>query len=275
MIKRWIFKIILFFTLIGMFNIFLENECILALICTSSILLYMIYRLCKLIYEYDSWGDVTSRYKISNPFTIGFDNANYLNNDKNIFVNGSNKTYNYYDRDKLSKDEMKELLDNFKKKENKIEIIETINKEVIRPIVKEENNFTSSKRLIKKEKKKEEKITINPSEFNQDLIMLVNSEKLSKDVTTIYDCIISALKELKHSTSSIANILTAFPYIDFVGNQAVIYTNTRQHEGLVLSKIKRYIIKNINEKFKNEIKTTFEDLKYVSVLDYFAKNNAV
>jgi uncharacterized protein YlbG (UPF0298 family) len=176
---------------------------------------------------------------------------------------------------------MSELVNNFKVKEDKIEILETITKEVERPIV--EDKFTKSTRVVKKlnkdkkteEPKKEEKITINTSEFNQDLIMLVNSSKISKDVGMLYDCIIKALKDLKYPSSAIGGILSAFPYVDFVGNQAIIYINKRQMEGVTLSKIKRHIITNINEKFNNEVKTTFEDMKYMSVLDYFAKTNAL
>jgi uncharacterized protein YlbG (UPF0298 family) len=174
---------------------------------------------------------------------------------------------------------MKELIGNFKPKSEKIEIIETTTKEVVRPIV-EENTFTLTTRAIKKsnkdkKEKKEDSASINPSEFNQNLIMLVNSAKMSKDVGFIYDCIIKALKDLKYSTSSIANILQAFPYVDFVGNNAIIYINKRQVEGIVLSKIKRHIITNISEKFNNEVSTTFEEMKYMSVLDYFAKTNAL
>lgn len=280
MIYRWLLKIFLFFSFIGMFNIFLEEECIFALICTTCVIGYMIYRLCDLIYNFDTWGDISKRYSIKDSFNIWNDNYDYLNDKNHITVDGS-KSYTYYDRYSLSKTEMSELVNNFKVKEDKIEILETITKEVERPIV--EDKFTKSTRVVKKlnkdkkteEPKKEEKITINTSEFNQDLIMLVNSSKISKDVGMLYDCIIKALKDLKYPSSAIGGILSAFPYVDFVGNQAIIYINKRQMEGVTLSKIKRYIITNINEKFNNEVKTTFENMKYMSVLDYFAKTNAL
>lgn len=104
--------------------------------------------------------------------------------------------------------------------------------------------------------------------------MLVNDDKLSENYCMIYNAIIGALKESKvYSTSQISNILQAFPYIDLVDNNVIIYVNDRQLEGVLLTKIKRIIITSLNEKFKNKMKISFGDMKYMSVFDYFTKNN--
>lgn len=265
-VYKWIFKGIIFFSLMGMIDILFNGNCYFSGICAVSVIVYMSYRLVKKLLEFDAWGD------INNPLKISYDNYEYLNSyepNNNIVVYGSGSSYK-------KEDQVKELAEQFKLREGKIEVIETITKEIKRPLIDVSGMITpkpSSKKIVKK--KEEETISIDPNEFNKELIMLVNDDKLSKDVMIVYDCIIKALKDCKYPSSMICTILQAFPYIDLCGNQVMIYINNRQIEGIVISKLKRKIITNINEKFENNLQTVFKDLKYYSVLDYFAKNNAL
>ena len=267
---RWIYKGLIFFSLLGICNVLFEKECYFSAICCVSVITYMGYRLLNLIFDISFWNDAVSN---PNTYSIGYDNYEYLNyapnNGKHITVYGT----------KHKEFDIKDITDNIKLRKDKIEILETTTKEIIRPIVKVEEKDTfikTSRRVVKKvSEEKVDNPTINPDEFNKDLIMLVNDSKLSKDVVSIYDCIIKALKECKYPSSMICTILQAFPYIDLCGKQVMIYINKRQIEGVVLSKIKRNIITHINEKFNNEIKTVFEEMKYFSVFDYFAKMNTV
>ena len=265
---RYIIKGIVFFTTFGMVSEFYYNSCYFCLICALAIICYSTYRVIDKILKFDDWGD-----------TI-------VTRSTDDFVVYGNKQYEYYNDSESRRntffakevDSVKDIVSKLKVNENKVEILETTVKEVVRPITKVDAMFAT--KADKKENKSltkidENKPIIKPSEFNKDVIMLVNDSKVTKEVSTIYDCIISALKDCHMPTSSICVILQAFQYIDLFGNQCIIYVNEKQMEGIVLSKIKRKIITNINGKFNNEIKTVFNELKYVSVFDYFNKNNVL
>ena len=102
---------------------------------------------------------------------------------------------------------------------------------------------------------------------------MVNEEKVSKDVTKVYDAIIKAMKEKNFATSKICTLLTAFTYVDIIDKTVVIYVNNRQIDGAILEALKRKIIPNVRENISNDINVTFSDLKYLSVFDYFNKLN--
>lgn len=275
-VYRYIIKLIIFFTTFSMVSAFYNESCYFCLICALAIIVYSTYRIIDKILKFDLWGDTIASRSTDEFVVYGNKKSGYYNNtyesnsNHNIFFEGKNKYC----------DDIKDIASKFKVNEDKIEIVETTVKEVIRPITKVNPMFETKankkeKKMITTNKVDDNKPVINPSEFNKDVIMLVNDNKLSKDVSNIYDCIISALKDCNLATSAICMILQAFQYIDLFNNQAIIYVNERQIEGVVLSKVKRKIITNINEKFNNNIKTVFTDLKYISVFDYFNKNNEV
>lgn len=263
---RWIYKGIIFFSLFGIVNILYNEECFFALICAILLIVYMSYRAVKAYYDFEFWDDTY----IPNRLNIDYDNyeyINYSNPSKHVITYG--KTYNT--------NEINDIVKNIKPKIDKIEILETTHKTVNRPLTKKDKLFTTKadKKINKSKTDKNDNVVINPSEFNKDLIMLVNDNKLSKDICTIYDCIINSLKECNLPSSQICCILQGLPYIDLCGTDVIIYVNEKQLEGFVLSKIKRKIITKIKEKFEDKLTTKFENLKYISVFDYFNKNNAL
>lgn len=149
---RFFIKLIMFSTLISMINIFFNNSCYLCLICSLCIMAYLFYELIDKLYGFDSWGDVS----FSNDTFVVY-GTNNSNNNTNYY---NTKTY-----ETSKKDIVNDIASSIKLNTNKIEIIETTQKEVVRPIKK------VSPRLITKETKKEtivdDKITINPKEFNR------------------------------------------------------------------------------------------------------------
>lgn len=260
---RYILDLIIFCSSIGMVNKFYGDDNI---ICTASTLLiigYYIYRIYYKAYAFDFWGEsnTPTTYKPKKNNKSLFLNYDIYDNDKALYV------YGYHDE----KEEIQKAI-KANSNENKIEIIETTTKEIVRP----KSKFTSSSRLVTKANKKEtkdEKVVINPSEFNKELIMVVNSEKVSKDVTKVYDAIIKAMKEKNFATSKICTLLTAFTYVDIIDKSVVIYVNKRQIDELIFETLEKKIITNIKEDLSNDMDITFSELKYLSAFDYFNKLN--
>ena len=264
---RYILDIIIFCSSIGMINKFYNDENIICTISTLLIIGYYIYRIYYKAYAFDFWDNTnySSTYKPKKSNKSLFSNFeeydyNVYNNDKTVYV------YNYDD----GKEEVQKNIKT-NSNDNKIEIVETTTKEFVRPKPK----YTSSRLITKASEKetKDEKVVINPSEFNKELIMMVNDEKVSKDVTKVYDAIIKAMKEKNFATSKICTLLTAFTYVDIIDKTVVIYVNNRQIDGAILEALKRKIIPNVRENISNDINVTFSDLKYLSVFDYFNKLN--
>ena len=266
-VYRILIKTIIFLTTCNMVGTLFDKGCYFTFGCALLVICFYVYEFIDSILKFDNWGD--SMIPNDNGFVVYGNKTNYHHNTNNTTVSYPSRFF--------KDDGIENIVKKFKVREDKIEVVDTTVKEVKRPIKKVETALTT--KADKKKNKYEEvdfnKPTINPSEFNKELIMLVNDEKVNKNTCAIYDCIIGALKETNAATSMICTILQAIPYIDICNNQVIIYVNEKQIEGITLSKIKRKIITNINDKFENKFKTSFSELKYVSVFDYFNKNNAV
>lgn len=268
---RYILDLIIFCGSVGMINKFYNDENIICTISILSIIGYYIYRIYYKAYAFDFWDNTStaSTYKHKKKKGL-FDSYDVY--DSWYFTNNNSHTImvygNYFD-------EKEEIQKNIKtnSNENKIEVVETTQKKVVRanPI------FMVSKKAVtkddKNETKNDEKVVINPSEFNKELIMMVNDDKISKDITKVYDAIIKAMKDKNFATSKICTLLTAFAYVDIVDKNVVIYVNNRQIEGSILEALKRNIIPNIRENISIDMNVTFSDLKYLSAFDYFNKLN--
>lgn len=276
---RFCYEAIIYFSCFGMASVFFIHDCTIAFIFTLLIIAYFTYRAYIRIVDFDFWGIETNPNNKTKGKKLAWEEWEgwYAPKDKK-----HSKTIIYGGSIGLSTSEMDELKKTLKLNANDIQLVETVKvapktKDKIIEVFKPKTKSTVEVIQTKADKKehKDDKVSINPNDYNKELIMLINDDKLSKNVTIVYDCIISALKGCNLSTSNICGILQGFPYVDFVNDTAIIYINERSLEGVVVSKIKRKIITNINERFENKVKTSFQDMKYLSVFDYFVKTNAV
>lgn len=265
---RYVLELIILCSTLGMANTFYNEGLIICLITSILIVAYYVYRIYYKAYSFDFWGDVTSISKKPNKSIFSsFDTWDYSGYNDNSY----NVTYTEYRKFDAEKEVQKEIKVN--SNENKIEILETVTKEVVRPMTTK----VSPRLITKADKKetKEEKIVINPKEFNKELIMMVNDENVSAEVRKVYDAIIKTMKNKNFATSKICTLLSAFTYVDIIDKNIVIYVNKRQIDETTLESLKTKIVENINEMLSVKCQVMFYDIKYMSVFDYFNKCNQV
>lgn len=285
---KTILKIVIMIMSVSMIESFLDKEFYTCSFLSLLLFLTILYELlikiisvanCEFTIDepcnvYNKVSDYELDYLNGNGYNIPYEHRPYVPTNNTIV------TYN----DKT----IDELISERKVKEKKITVLSKVDaptkdkpKGFVNKIIGNLFNTDDNKEV--KEEKKEEKpketkavakktVETKSSETKANYIIFRNEKGVNKSKTSVYNDLITLLKDKKYSTSKICRMLQAMPYINILSKTIIIYTNERQLDTTdIIPK------KEIIEHFKNKhgLKVQFIKINSVSIFDYYVKTDLV